>query len=135
MPYELSLVSQSKLQTCDARIQVVFNEVRKYFDFSVMDGHRDKETQNEKYRLGLSKVEWPNSQHNKIPSKAVDAIPYPVCWGDRERFHFFAGLVLGIAFSLGINLRWGGDWDRDTEVKDNKFDDLGHFELVDEVAI
>ena len=30
---------------------------------------------------------------------------------------------------MDINLRWGGDWDQDTEVKDNRFDDLGHFEL------
>jgi hypothetical protein len=31
-----------------------------------------------------------------------------------------------------LKLRWGGDWDMDTEVKDNKFDDLVHFELVGE---
>jgi hypothetical protein len=30
---------------------------------------------------------------------------------------------------MGINLRWGGDWDQDWEVKDNKFDDFPHFEL------
>jgi len=28
------------------------------------------------------------------------------------------------------DLRWGGDWDRDTQVDDNNFDDLVHFELV-----
>jgi peptidoglycan L-alanyl-D-glutamate endopeptidase CwlK len=36
--------------------------------------------------------------------------------------------VLGIAQSMGINLRWGGDWDKDWEVQDNKFDDFPHFE-------
>ena len=30
----------------------------------------------------------------------------------------------------GIPLRWGGDWDVDTELKDNDFDDLPHFELL-----
>jgi hypothetical protein len=30
---------------------------------------------------------------------------------------------------MGIELRWGGDWDQDFEVKDNRFDDFPHFEL------
>jgi hypothetical protein len=32
---------------------------------------------------------------------------------------------------MDIPLRWGGDWDSDTEVNDNGFDDLVHFELED----
>ena len=30
---------------------------------------------------------------------------------------------------MGIPVRWGGDWDDDTEVKDTGFKDLPHFEL------
>jgi hypothetical protein len=30
---------------------------------------------------------------------------------------------------MGIKIRWGGDWDMDTETKDNNFDDLVHFEI------
>jgi len=30
---------------------------------------------------------------------------------------------------MGLKIRWGGDWDMDTQTKDNKFDDLVHFEL------
>ena len=41
-----------------------------------------------------------------------------------------AGFVMGIANTVGIKLRWGGDWDKDTELKDNKFNDLGHFEII-----
>jgi len=66
-----------------------------------------------------------------LPSLAVDVAPYPIDWNDRERFCYFAGYVKGIAKSLGTELRWGGDWDRDTQVKDNNFDDLPHFELVE----
>ena len=44
-------------------------------------------------------------------------------------FHYFGGFVLGIASQMGLKIRWGGDWDRDTEVKDNRFDDLPHFEI------
>ena len=48
---------------------------------------------------------------------------------DRERQTLFAGFVLGVANQMGIKLRWGGDWDQDFEVQDNKFDDFPHFEL------
>ena len=30
---------------------------------------------------------------------------------------------------MGLKIRWGGDWDNDTEVKDTGFKDLPHFEL------
>ena len=43
---------------------------------------------------------------------------------------YFAGMVMGIAKAKGIGLRWGGDWDQDTEVKDNGFDDMPHLELT-----
>ena len=56
-------------------------------------------------------------------------VPYPVDWADRERFHLFAGFVLGIARGMDINLRWGGDWNQNFEVDDNMFDDFPHFEL------
>ena len=54
---------------------------------------------------------------------------YPIDWEDRERFSYFAGFVKGVAWRLNIRVRWGGDWDGDTELSDNNFDDLVHFEL------
>lgn len=48
-----------------------------------------------------------------------------------KRWHLFAGRVLGIAESLGVRLRWGGDWDTDHRFNDQLFDDLPHFELVE----
>ena len=65
------------------------------------------------------------------PSKAVDAYPYPVDFNDLNRMRYFAGIVMGIAAVKGIKLRWGGDWNQDTQLSDNKFNDLPHFELVD----
>ena len=79
---------------------------------------------------GKSQVRWPDGKHNTEPSLAVDVCPYPVVWDDRERQTLFAGYVLATAKAMGIDLRWGGDWDRDTEVRDNSFDDLVHFEIV-----
>ncbi|UZJ39165.1 M15 family metallopeptidase [Prosthecochloris sp. SCSIO W1102] len=108
-----------------------------HFDCVVLCGHRNRVEQERAFSEGTSKVRWPKSKHNKYPSRAVDVAPYdmspvgPVNWQDRERMTFFAGFVLATAKQLGINIRWGGDWDRDTQVRDNRFDDLVHYELVE----
>tara|TARA_Y100001951_G_scaffold33870_1_gene26724 strand:- start:535 stop:927 length:393 start_codon:yes stop_codon:yes gene_type:complete len=121
--------SKKRLATCDDRLQDLFKKVIKYFDCTVIQGHRGEAEQNQAYDAGRSKLRYPDGKHNADPSKAVDVAPYPIDWSDRDRFHYFGGFVLGIASQMGLKIRWGGDWDRDTEVKDNKFDDLPHFEI------
>jgi len=120
--------SLSKLNTCDVRIISVMQEVVKHFDCTILEGSRTEERQKELIAEGKSKTM--KSKHLRSPSLAIDCVPYPVDWEDRERITYFAGYVMGIAKAKGIDLRWGGDWDQDTEVKDNGFDDLVHFELV-----
>ena len=124
-----STKSRSKLHTCDNRLVDLFNEVVKGFDCTIIEGHRGKKAQNEAFNKGNSKVRFPNGKHNQSPSVAVDVAPYPIDWSDRDRFHYFSGYVLGIASQMGLKIRWGGDWDMDTKTKDNKFDDLVHFEI------
>ena len=121
--------SKSRLSTCDDRLQDLFKQVVKGFDCTVIEGHRGKEKQNAAYAKGNSKLKYPKGKHNKMPSIAVDVAPYPVDWSDRDRIHYFGGYVLGIAKQMGLNIRWGGDWNQDTHTKDNKFDDLVHFEI------
>ena len=129
--------SKKRLATCDVKLQKLFEEVVKHFDCTIIQGHRGEKEQNQAYDAGRSKLRFPNGKHNASPSRAVDVAPYPVDWEDRDRFHYFAGFVMGMATKLerkvpNLKLRWGGDWDQDTEVKDNRFDDLVHFELVGE---
>ena len=121
--------SKRRLKTCEKDLQDLFSEVVKYFDCSVLVGYRGRNEQDNAYESGHSKVKWPNGKHNKKPSVAVDVAPYPIDWKDRERFIYFGGFVKGCAFRMGIPLRWGGDWDNDTQLSDNNFDDLVHFEL------
>ena len=123
--------SLSRLSTCDPRLQQVFHKVIRHFDCTILEGHRDRERQNRLVEEGKSKVRWPKGKHNAVPSMAVDVTPYPVDWDDRERHTLFAGYVLATAKGLGVDLRWGGDWDSDTEVRDNSFDDLVHFEIME----
>lgn len=130
MSYRYSDSSRQRLEQCHPLIQDVFNRVIQVCDCTIITGHRGKAEQNEMYRTGKSHLQWPLGKHNTVPSLAIDAAPYPIDWKDRERATLFAGLVIGIAAEMGIELRWGGDWDQDWQVKDNNFDDLWHFELI-----
>ena len=121
--------SKSRLKTCDEDLIALFEEVVKYFDCTVLEGHRGEKLQNKYFKEGKSKLKFPDGNHNNNPSTAVDVVPYPIDWDDRERMTYFAGFVKGVAYKMGIPIRWGGDWNNNTSLKDNSFDDLPHFEL------
>lgn len=128
--------SRNNLATAHPELQRLFNEVIKYYDCSILCGHRTKEEQEKVYNEGRSKVRWPNSKHNANPSKAVDAVPWfsnepHIRWHDKAKFYEFGGFVQGVAATMGIKIRWGGNWDSDDELHDQSFFDLPHFELLD----
>ena len=117
--------SKERLKGVDAKLQNVLNEVVKYFDITIIEGLRSQERQNELVAQGKSKTKF--GKH--VEGKAVDIAPYPIDWQARDDFHLLGGFVLGIASQMGVNIRWGGDWDSDGEIKDNGFDDLVHVEI------
>ena len=137
--YSYGKTSEKRLSTCHPYIQLIFNQLIKEMDVTIICGHRGKIAQNLAYYNRKSKAKWPLSQHNFLFKKepyslAIDATLYDsklkgIDWNDTNRINMFAGRVLQKAADLGIKLRWGGDWDQDTETKDNKFNDLVHFEL------
>jgi peptidoglycan L-alanyl-D-glutamate endopeptidase CwlK len=124
--------SKRNLATCDPKIQRLLNEAINHVDFSVTCGHRGKKAQTEAYEAGFSSVEWPNSEHNDMPSNAVDVAPYSngILWDDLEGFTLLAGIIKGISLMLGIDIRIGIDWDGDLVVKEHSFKDRPHLELV-----
>lgn len=128
--------SFSKLSTCHPDLQVLFYEVIKYFDCTILQGYRNEADQNKAYQEGKTKLKWPDGKHNHNPSMAVDVAPYPVNWDNTKRMYWFAGYVMGIAQKLKDegkmthSVRFGGDWDRDFDVTDQEFNDLVHFELI-----
>ena len=130
MPNKYSQNSQDNLDSCHWKLRPIFIEALQVMDNAILEGHRGQERQDELFANGKSRVGFPYSKHNTIPSEAVDAIPSPVDWEDERRMIYFAGIVKGIAHRRGVKIRWGGDWDQDTQVKDNKFNDLVHFELI-----
>ena len=117
--------SRRRLKGVDTKLVNVLNELVKIMDVTIIEGLRSQERQDVLVAKGASKTRY--SKH--IQGKAVDLAPYPIEWEDRERFHYMGGMVRGIGQQLNVNIRWGGDWDSDGEIKDNSFDDLVHVEI------
>jgi len=127
---QFSEFSKNNLKNAHPKLRKVFNEVIKNYDCRVLCSIRDESTQNRLYNEGKSKLMFPDSKHNAEPSLAVDVVPYPIDWNDINRFMYFGGYVKGVAHSMGIAIRWGGDWDSDNEFTDQTFMDYPHFELI-----
>lgn len=123
--------SLAHLRTLDPRLQSILNEVIKYYDFSILCGHRGQKEQDKAFAEGKSKVRWPNSKHNSLPSKAVDIAPYPIDWNDEVRFARLMGHVERVAYEQGYRVRFGLDFDGDGWSTDERFLDFPHVELVD----
>lgn len=128
--------SKNNLRTCDKQLRDLFNEVIKHVDCAVIAGHRKAEEQTKAFETGKSKVKWPNSKHNSLPSKAVDVAPWHkeqphIRWNNTTSWYHFVGFVRGVAAKMDIKIRCGADWDGDFDLKDQNFNDLPHFELVE----
>lgn len=118
---KFSNTSKNKLASCHPDLQRLCEEAIKDMDFTVLCGHRNEKDQNEAFDKGASKLKWPCSKHNTIPSKAVDLAPYPVDWNDLQRFKDLAECMKSHARTLGIKIQAGADW---------KMKDFPHYELI-----
>jgi hypothetical protein len=121
--------------TLDPRLQKYCDKaLQEVADISLTCGHRGQREQNEKFYSNNSKVQWPNSKHNSLPSLAVDLQPYPYPRNDLKlhaALGYIAGRIIQMAAEDGVTIRWGGDWDKDGDVTDQSFDDLFHLEIIE----
>ena len=126
--YKFSKRSRDNLSTASTNLQKLFNEVIKEIDCTVICGHRSPEEQFELYKKGRvnKDFKWTvvdkskvvtnidgrakKSNHNYLPSKAVDVVPYPLDWNDINAFKKLGEVVKRKAKELGIKISWGGDW-------------------------
>jgi len=127
-----SASSERRLITCHSDLHRVFNRVLGSVDCTIICGHRGRGDQEAAFSAvpRLSWARWGQSPHNFLPSLAVDVMPWPIDWMDRQRICLFAGFVLGTAREMGVDLKWGGDWNRNFNVNDERFLDFPHFELA-----
>jgi len=120
---DFSVRSRENLNTCECSLKQLFMEVIKEYDCTILEGHRDMETQKQYFRDGKTKTL--SSKHLYLPSKAVDVMPYPIDWENKEEHYKFAAYVFSVANRLGIKVRWGGHF--------KGFYDAPHWEVIDDL--
>ena len=134
--------SLSRLARVHPDLVTVAKRVVNSYDCSILEGWRSHDLQDLYFSQGKSTVRAGESWHNgwvwddgkwvanpEGMSLAVDIAPYPINWDDLPRFRVFAHFLIGVGYGLGINIRWGGDWNKDWKMKNQQFHDLPHFEL------
>ncbi len=125
-----SETSLKRLNTCCNELQETMRRVIQIVDNSILQGYRGEDEQNHYFKTKRSKLRYPQSKHNSTPSLAVDAAPWPIDWDNTRHFDYFAGIVIATGWGFGHEIRWGGDWDQDNDLTDQRFNDLVHFEYV-----
>lgn len=120
--------SLDRLHECHPLLQMLMLKVIKKIDFSVICGHRDANAQNLAYTQGRSKLKWPNSKHNKVPSEAVDIVPYPIDWDDISRFETLGQTVMQV-WESEIDAEDKGSWELVWGKNFKGLVDYPHFEL------
>lgn len=132
--HQWGIRSRAERATSDERLNEIGDIILEIKDHSVIKGHRNQWDQDHAFSMGASKLEWPDGNHNALPSKAQDVrtFPWPEKLSDqREEQLYLLGLYRGVGCVLGYKIRTGADWDRDGEIADNGFDDFFHVEIED----
>ena len=105
--------------------------------FVVTCGVRTPAEQAALYAQGRTKpgqiVTWTlNSRHFKAADgygHAVDLAPLPIDWDTPAKFDAISKAMFAAAADLGVELRWGADWDRDGQPRERGETDSPHFEI------
>ena len=124
---KFSRASAQRLSTCHLDIRKVCENVIKTYNITVLEGHRGKADQEKYFETGASRLHFPRSKHNSLPSLAVDIAPYPINWNDTARFKQMWEVFQAVAQQLRecgeitSHFEWGGNW--------KKFQDLPHIEI------
>lgn len=137
--------SEAKLAMCHDELVLVMAEALKMtpaaIDITIVWGFRNKAEQNGIDPRFTTK-RWPASYHNAEDeygnpcSDAIDFAPYitlrngkkGIPWTDVKLFSYVAGIIQAAAAKLGIEITWGGDFDRDGSTEDQTLADVGHIQ-------
>ena len=146
---EFSGKSLSQLSTCHKDLRLIAKVALQLspVDFGVSEGNRSFELQLKYFKENKSKLDprvpemYAKAMHLKIPSMAFD---FFACVPGKRNLNYdnehltaigTTLLIVGkILYSKGFvkhEVRWGGNWDRDSEIiTDQIFDDRPHIELI-----
>ncbi len=157
MAYNLSSRSLNNLQGVHPNLTKVVKRAIELTtqDFVVIEGVRSREQCMINYGKGrtvaqclakgipakyanpkAAKVTWLSNPFNSKHCKqkdgyghAVDICPHPVDWSDVKKFDAIAKAMFAAAKELGVNIRWGADWDKDGKPRERGESDSPHFEI------
>lgn len=158
MSYALSHTSLSRLEGVHPDLVRVVKRaiLGTQVDFMVVEGVRSDEQCRINYGKGrtaaecaakgidgsyarpdLAKVTWVGNPYSTLHRKqhdgyghAVDLLPAPYDWKDRNNFDLVARAMFAAADAEGVKIRWGADWDQDGKPHERGETDSPHFELV-----
>lgn len=132
MAFSFSTTSLCRLNTIDKDLQELMLCAIELspIDFGIPEfgGLRSEEEQFELYRKGLSKCDGVTIKSYHQIGKAIDIYAYvdgKASW-DKVHLAIIAGVVLGEAKRMNLNVRWGGTFGS----KVFKGWDMPHFELI-----
>ncbi len=118
-PKELEL-----LRSLDGRLRKVVEYAKQFYNFTVIETYRSHERQEELYKQGRSKARAGQSPHNRFPSFAFDAVPFPCDWNDIPSFARLNGIIEASAFACGVPIKLGADF--------KSIKDMPHYELLED---
>lgn len=140
MKYKLSNKSLDRLKGVHPSLVFLVQSAMEtqIMDFSVNEGVRTLDRQKELVSKGASKTM--KSKHLVQPDgygHAVDLYPYPIDMDavnrnnavEIVRFGVLAGIIKSLAWTHGIEIEWGGDFDSDGQTLDSTFFDAPHIQL------
>jgi hypothetical protein len=130
----LSKDDYDKLNGCLPEFRPLCEDVNRIMPIRVLWGKRSGSDQHKAFLEGHSKIDYPpGGKHNVLPlSEAIDVtpVPYEEKPKNNDRICIMIGLFLMAALMRGIPLRSGRDWDGDTDLNDQTFNDYYHFEII-----
>lgn len=139
MPFKLGTTSMLRLKDVKPTLRKVVERAIQIttVDFLVAEGKRSLKRQQELYAQGRTapgkKVTW-TMESKHLTGDAVDLVPFvdgKADWNNLKNFDEIYKAMMAAAKEFGVELRYGGDWDRDGILREKGETDSPHFELVD----
>jgi peptidoglycan LD-endopeptidase CwlK len=147
--YKWDTRSTEQLATLHRSLRMVMEDALQLSDvpFQLVEGGRSIARQTELFQAGKSKINpaaypkyadlYKAAKHIVGPGEPLSRAVDIICATSHDKRYdynhlcFIAGAVMAAARMRGVRMRWGGNWDGDTEIiSDQTFQDLVHFELL-----
>jgi len=136
MKYKLSERSLRRMQDINPNLHnvILFAIRRTPIDFGIawMGGLRTAEEQNQLFKDGYSQCDGYEKLSKHQSGNAIDLNIFvgSKVIENKEMLCVVAGVMFSCANELEIKIRWGLDWNLNGDIRDNKFNDQYHFELI-----